>query len=64
MQLLDTAIGLTPDLRPRQLPDETMKCGTQPANIRMINRRYVDPVSTSELKTNRQLKLPLDKFTK
>lgn len=49
MQLLDTAIGLTPDLRPRQLPDETMKCGTQPANIRMIKRRFDDPASTNDL---------------
>ncbi len=37
----DMASGLTPDLRQRQLHDEAMKCGSQPANIRMINRRLM-----------------------
>jgi len=43
------AYGLTPDLRPRQLHDEAMKCGSQPANIRMINRRLNDPAPINDL---------------
>jgi len=40
---------LTPDFRQRQLHDEDMTCGNQPANIRMINRRFNDPASNSDL---------------
>ena len=43
------AIDLTPDFRQRQLHDEAMTCGTQPANIRVINRRFNDPASNNEL---------------
>jgi hypothetical protein len=32
-------ISQTPAFRPRQLHDETKSCGTQPANIRVNNRR-------------------------
>ncbi len=41
--------GLTPDIRQRQLHDEDMTCGTQPANIRVINRRFNDPASINDL---------------
>jgi hypothetical protein len=43
------AIGLTPDFRQRQLHDEDMTCGSQPANIRVINRRFNDPASINVL---------------
>ena len=43
------ADNLTPELRQRQLHGEDMKCGNQPANIRMINRRFNDPASISDL---------------
>ena len=41
--------GLTPGIRQRQLHDEDMTCGTQPANIRAINRRFNDPASVNDL---------------
>ena len=44
--------SLTPDLRQRQLRDEDMKCGNQPANIRMINRRFYDHASTGDLENS------------
>ena len=44
--LWDMASGLTSDIRQRQLHDEAMKCGSQPANIRMIKRRLmITPLS-------------------
>ena len=43
------ATDLTPDFRQRQLHDEAMSCGTQPANIRVINRRFNDPASNNDL---------------
>jgi hypothetical protein len=43
------ATDLTPDFRQRQLHDEAMTCGTQPANIRVINRRFNDPASINDL---------------
>ena len=46
---------LTPDVRLRQLQDETMTCGNQPANIRVINRRFIDPVPTSGLEGMKQV---------
>jgi hypothetical protein len=45
----DMADDLTPELRQRQLHGEDMKCGNQPANIRMISRRFNDPASNNEL---------------
>jgi hypothetical protein len=36
---MDKPAGQTPETRPRQLRDEAKSCGTQPANIRVINRR-------------------------
>ena len=45
------AYSLTPDLRQRQLHDEAMTCGTQPAYIREINRRFNDPVSNNGLES-------------
>ena len=45
----DMADNLTPDLRQRQLHGEDMKCGNQPANIRVINRRFNDPASINDL---------------
>ena len=53
---------LTPDLRQRQLHEEDMKCGNQPANIRMISRRFNDPASINDLenialKTSFQIKI-------
>jgi hypothetical protein len=36
---MDKPAGRTPETRPRQLRDEAKSCGTQPANIRVINRR-------------------------
>ena len=47
--LWDMVFNLTPDLRQRQLHDEAMTCGTQPANIRVINRRFNDPASFNAL---------------
>ena len=47
-------IDLTPDNRPRQLRDEAMTCGTQPANIRAIHRRFNDPVPTNALEDMKQ----------
>jgi len=47
-------IDLTPDNRPRQLRDEAMTCGNQPANIREINRRFNDPVPTNALEDMKQ----------
>jgi hypothetical protein len=43
------AYGLTPDIRQRQLHDEDMTCGNQPANIRLINRRFNDPAPINDL---------------
>jgi hypothetical protein len=56
------ADNLTPDLRQRQLHGEDMKCGNQPANIRMISRRFNDPASINDLeiialKTSLQIKI-------
>ena len=45
---------LTPDVRQRQLRDEAMTCGNQPANIRVINRRFTDPVPTNALEGMKQ----------
>jgi hypothetical protein len=47
--LWDTAYGPTPDIRQRPLHDEAMTCGNQPANIRVINRRFNDPASNNDL---------------
>jgi len=41
--------GLTPDIRQRQLHDEDMTCGIQPANIRVINRRLNSPAYINDL---------------
>ena len=46
------ADNLTPDLRQRQLHGEDMKCGNQPANIRMISRRFNDPASINDLENS------------
>jgi hypothetical protein len=53
---------LTPELRQRQLRGEDMKCGNQPANIRVISRRFNDPASINDLeniaiKTSFQIKI-------
>jgi hypothetical protein len=40
---------LTPEIRQRQLHDEDMTGGSQPANIRVINRRINDPASLNDL---------------
>jgi hypothetical protein len=52
----------TSELRQRQLHAEDMKCGNQPANIRMISRRFNDPASINDLeniaiKTSFQIKI-------
>jgi len=47
-------INLTPENRLRQLRDEDMTCGNQPAYIRMINRRFNDPVPANGLKEMKQ----------
>ena len=43
------AHALTPNSRQRQLHDEDKSCGSQPANIRVINRRLKDPASIEAL---------------
>ena len=48
-KLWDTAHRLTPGIRQRPLHDEDMTGGSQPANIRVINRRFNDPASNNEL---------------
>ena len=40
---------LTPDIRQRPLHDEDMTGGSQPAYIRVINRRFDDPAPNNEL---------------
>jgi hypothetical protein len=42
-------LSLTPDNRQRPLHDEDMTGGSQPANFRVINRRFSDPASNNEL---------------
>jgi hypothetical protein len=47
--LWDTVYGLTSNFRQRQLHDEAMTCGTQPAHIRVTHRRFNDPASINDL---------------
>ena len=55
MTLLDKPfLGLTPELRPRQLRDEAKSCGNQPANIRVINRRNTGCASVGALEHNQE----------
>jgi hypothetical protein len=42
-------LSLTPETRQRPLHDEDMTGGSQPANFRVINRRFSDPASNNEL---------------
>jgi hypothetical protein len=50
-KLLDKTFGRTHATRERQLHDEDKSCGTQPAYIRVINRRIIGSAPLSALKT-------------
>jgi len=49
---MDKPYGRTPETRPRQLRDEAKSCGTQPANIRVINRRNTGSAPLGALEHN------------
>jgi hypothetical protein len=42
--------GMTLELRERQLHDEPLSCGIQPAYIRLINRRFAARFAISALR--------------